>query len=63
MSTGARIAIAAAVVLVDLALFALPLTGILVAYVIIARPRWFRALVERLYEPAPGSPSGGPRET
>jgi hypothetical protein len=62
MSTGARLAVAAAVVLVDVVLFALPLTGMLAAYVIIARPPWFRAFVERLYHDvaASGTPGGGP---
>ncbi len=62
MSIGARMAVAAAVVLVDVVLFALPLTGILAAYVIIARPPWFRAFVERLYYDvaASGTPGGGP---
>ena len=63
MSIGARLAVAAAVVLVDLVLFALPLTGLVAAYVIIARPPWFRAFIDRLYlgPPAAGDPlRGGP---
>lgn len=63
MSTQARIAIALAVVAVDLALFALPLTGMVAAYVIIARPAWFRHLVDRLYEGVPGSPGPGGQPT
>ncbi len=49
MTTGERVFIAAAVVLVDLVLFALPLTGLLAAYLILARPPWFRQWVDRLY--------------
>jgi hypothetical protein len=49
MSTTERIAVAAAVVLVDLVLFALPLTGLLAAFVILTRPPWFRQWLERLY--------------
>ena len=49
MTDTERIAIAIAVVLVDLLLFALPLTGLLAAYVILARPQWFRDWVDRLY--------------
>jgi hypothetical protein len=50
ISSGERIALAVAVVLIDLALFAVPLTGLMAAYLIVARPPWFRAWVERLYE-------------
>jgi hypothetical protein len=50
ISSGDRIALAVAVVLIDLALFAVPLTGLMAAYLILARPPWFRAWVERLYE-------------
>lgn len=46
-----RILIAVAVVAVDLLLFALPLTGILAAYLVLARPPWFREFVDRLYQP------------
>ncbi len=49
MSTSERVALASAIVLVDLLLFALPLTGLLAAYFILARPPWFRAWIERLY--------------
>ncbi len=50
ISPGERIALAFVVVLIDLALFAVPLTGLMAAYLILARPPWFRAWVERLYE-------------
>ena len=36
-------------VMVDLVIFAIPLTGMFVAYVILARPPWFRDWVEDLY--------------
>jgi hypothetical protein len=49
MTTGERILIAVAVVMIDLVLFALPLTGLLAAFIILARPPWFRQWVERLY--------------
>ena len=52
-TTAERIAVAVAVVLVDLVLFALPLTGLLAAFVILARPPWFRQWVERLYADPP----------
>ena len=52
-----RVLIAIAVVAVDLVLFALPLTGILAAFVILARPPWFRRWVDRLYAPEPGGPA------
>ena len=41
--------LAAAVVLVDLVLFAVPLTGLFAAWVILARPPVVREWVERLY--------------
>ena len=34
---------------VPISFFALPLTGLLAAYLILARPPWFREWVERLY--------------
>jgi hypothetical protein len=54
MTTGHRIAVAFAIVVLDLAFFALPLTGLFAAYLILARPRWFRSWIEDLYG------SGGP---
>jgi hypothetical protein len=36
-------------VLVDLFIFVVPLTGLLAAYVLLARPPWFKSLVEELY--------------
>ena len=51
MSTQERVLLAVALVLVDLLLFALPITGFLAAYVLLARPPWFLAWVEKLYEP------------
>ena len=50
MSDTERIALAVAIVLVDLLLFAVPLTGLAAAYILIARPSWFREWVARLYE-------------
>lgn len=35
--------------LVDLVVFVVPLTGLAAAYLLIARPPWFRAWVDRLY--------------
>ena len=52
MTTTERILLAAAVVAVDLVAFAVPLTGIVAAYVIIARPSWFRRFMEDLYGPS-----------
>jgi len=49
MNTSERVVIAVAVVLVDLVFFALPLTGLLAGFLILARPPWFRQWVERLY--------------
>ena len=45
-----RLTLALAVVLIDAALFVVPVAGIVVAYVIVARPPWFRDWVTALYE-------------
>jgi hypothetical protein len=45
-----RILIGVGIVVVDLVAFALPLTALLAAYVIIFNPPWFRAFVKRLEE-------------
>jgi len=49
VSTGERVALAVLVVAVDLVAFALPLTALAAAYVIVARPPGFLAWVRRLY--------------
>jgi hypothetical protein len=40
---------AALLVVVDAMLFVVPLASLLCAYVLIARPEWFRDWVQRLY--------------
>ena len=35
------------------AAFAIPLAALVLAYVLIARPRWFREWVEQVYREAP----------
>jgi hypothetical protein len=50
MTTSERVLLAIAVVLVDIVLFALPLTGFFAAYVLLARPPWFLDWVKNLYE-------------
>ncbi len=49
MSPQQRFLLAAAIVLIDLLLFVVPLSGICVAYLLIARPPWFPAWVRELY--------------
>ena len=49
MTTTERVLLAAALVLVDVLLFALPLTGFFAAYILLARPPWFLTWVEQLY--------------
>jgi hypothetical protein len=41
------------IVIVDTAAFLVPLAAFLIAYVLLARPLWFRDWVERLYHEAP----------
>ncbi len=49
MTTQERVLLAIAVVIVDIVLFALPITGFFAAYVLLARPPWFLDWVKRLY--------------
>ena len=49
MNAGERVALAAVIVVLDVAVFIVPITGILAAWVLLARPPWFRQWVERLY--------------
>ena len=48
-----RLVWALLVVIVDTAAFAVPLAALLLAYVLLARPPWFRDWVEQLYREAP----------
>jgi len=36
-------------VVIDVAIFVVPLTGLFAAYILLARPPWFRRWVEDLY--------------
>ncbi len=36
-------------VVIDLVIFAIPLTGLFAAYLLLVRPPWFRTWVEDLY--------------
>ena len=36
-------------VVIDLVIFAIPLTGLFAAYILLVRPPWFRTWVENLY--------------
>jgi len=49
MKSSDRWFLSVAVILVDLAIFFLPLAGLFAAYVVLARPPWFKSWVERLY--------------
>jgi hypothetical protein len=48
-----RLVLALLIVLVDTAAFAVPLTSVLLAYILLARPAWFRDWVDRLYRGVP----------
>jgi hypothetical protein len=50
MKTQERWLWALAIVVIDLLIFAVPLTAFFAAYLLIARPPWFRAWMERLYQ-------------
>ncbi|HSO84239.1 hypothetical protein [Thiocapsa sp.] len=44
-----RLLLALLIVVVDTAAFAVPLAALLLAYVLLARPDWFRDWVDQLY--------------
>lgn len=48
-----RLVWASLIVIADTAAFAIPLTALVLAYVLLARPPWFRDWVEQLYGEAP----------
>lgn len=49
MTASERVLLAVVLVVADLVLFAVPLTALVAAWVIVARPPWFREWVARLY--------------
>lgn len=49
MTSTDRVLLAITLVVVDLVIFVLPLTGLLGAYILLARPAWFRHWVGELY--------------
>ncbi len=49
MKQNERLLWAICIVLADLLVFALPLAAIIAAYVILARPTWFKDWVEKVY--------------
>jgi hypothetical protein len=51
MTMTQRVLLAAAIVLVDLVAFFLPLTALMLAYVIVFNPPWFRDFVKHLEKP------------
>ena len=51
MNMTRRIVLAVAVVLVDTIIFFLPATAILLAYILIVNPPWFRSFINRLDDP------------
>ncbi len=48
MSMTRRVLLAAAILLLDLAVFFLPLSAIFLAYVVVANPAWFRDFLNHL---------------
>ena len=50
MTRSERVALAVLIVVLDVAVFVIPVTGLLAAWVLLARPPWFREWVGRLYE-------------
>ena len=52
MSTGERVGLAALIPVLDVAVFMIPITGLLAAWALLARPPWVRDGVDRLYASA-----------
>jgi hypothetical protein len=61
-STADRWLLAVAIVLVDVVVFVVPVTGLLAAWVILGRPGWFRRWVDELYASPVDGPGGGSAE-
>jgi hypothetical protein len=49
MSQGTIWAIAAAILLVDLVVFMVPIVPVVAAYILIARPPWFKTFIDEVY--------------
>ena len=49
MEFGERLFIAMVIVLVDMLIFALPLTAFFAVYILMARPLWFRDWIDKVY--------------
>lgn len=48
-----RLVLALLIVLVDTAAFLIPLAAVLLAYILLVRPPWFRDWMDRLYRGVP----------
>ena len=53
MRLAQRLIWALLIVVVDAAAFAVPVVALVLAYIVLARPPWFRDWVERLYRKVP----------
>jgi hypothetical protein len=49
MKPSERWLLAVTLVIIDWIIFAIPLTGLLTAYIVLIRPAWFRQWVDQLY--------------
>lgn len=47
-----RLLLAIGIILVDCAVFVLPLASFFAAYILLSRPAWFKDWVSRIYESA-----------
>jgi hypothetical protein len=48
-----RLVLALLIAVIEIAAFAVPLASVLLAYILLARPAWFRDWVDRLYRGVP----------
>lgn len=53
MRTIDRWVLAAALVVIDVAIFVVPVTGLFAAYILLVRPPWFKLWIEQLYTRKP----------
>lgn len=49
MTFGERLFLALTILLVDILIFAVPLTAFFAVYMLLARPAWFKLWIDRVY--------------
>jgi hypothetical protein len=62
MAYGTKILLALIPLAIVDAVIPIPIVGLILVYVVLARPPWFSDAVDRIYGRAPGRGSSGPTE-